>query len=248
MVFGVRNWLKGFVLRVMEDEFEKDQSRFNTLQENVSLLNDHAEYIHGRLKEHDGHISRFSAHSHPVHPTIDARIKAIEAEITKIAHSASPTQISQDLGASVEEFRAFVRSEVGKIREEVAQMGQNDAQPEPVPMPETVPQPSQIEEVIEREERIKPPKKTVRRIITKIRRTDDLPQSVRPALNTLLNAEHFITYAELAQSIGKKEATARSYVNQMRKYGITIDEISGDRGRKELKLANSVKQKYLVPE
>ena len=75
-----------------------------------------------------------------------------------------------------------------------------------------------------------------------------LPSALLPIYNVLLNAEKRISYAELAQRINKKEATARSYVNDLRKYGISIEEESGSNGRKFIRLSKRVRQEHIIPE
>ncbi len=75
-----------------------------------------------------------------------------------------------------------------------------------------------------------------------------LPAALLPVYSVLLNAEKRISYSELAERVGKKEATARSYVNDLRKYGVSIEEESGSNGRKFIRLSKRVRQEHIIPE
>ncbi|NOQ37245.1 hypothetical protein GQ472_00010 [archaeon] len=75
-----------------------------------------------------------------------------------------------------------------------------------------------------------------------------LPSALMPTFNELLNADRFQSYAELAKVLGKQEATARAYVNDLRNRGISIEEETRDNGRKYIRLAKGIRQEYIIPE
>ncbi len=75
-----------------------------------------------------------------------------------------------------------------------------------------------------------------------------LPSALMPTFNELLNADRFQSYAELAKILGKQEATARAYVNDLRNRGISIEEETRDNGRKYIRLAKDIRQEYIIPE
>ncbi len=75
-----------------------------------------------------------------------------------------------------------------------------------------------------------------------------LPSAIMPTFNELLNVDRFLSYAELAKHIGKREATARAYVNDLRNRGISIEEETRDNGRKFIRLAKDIRQEYIIPE
>ena len=75
-----------------------------------------------------------------------------------------------------------------------------------------------------------------------------LPSALMPTFNELLNVDRFLSYAELAKHLGKQEATARAYVNDLRNRGISIEEETRDNGRKFIRLAKGIRQEYIIPE
>ncbi len=75
-----------------------------------------------------------------------------------------------------------------------------------------------------------------------------LPSALMPTFNELLNVDRFLSYAELAKVLGKQEATARAYVNDLRNRGISIEEETRDNGRKYVRLAKDIRQEYIIPE
>ena len=75
-----------------------------------------------------------------------------------------------------------------------------------------------------------------------------LPSALMPTFNELLNADRFLSYAELAKILRKQEATARAYVNDLRNRGISIEEETRDNGRKYIRLAKDIRQEYIIPE
>ncbi len=75
-----------------------------------------------------------------------------------------------------------------------------------------------------------------------------LPSAVLPTFNALLNADRFLTYGELADMIGRKEPTARAYVNDLRNRGVSIDEQTRENGRKLVRLSKSIRQEHIIPE
>ncbi len=75
-----------------------------------------------------------------------------------------------------------------------------------------------------------------------------LPPALLPVFNELLNAETFISYRELAKRLGKKESTARAYVNDLKKRGIEIEEQTSANGMKLIRLAKHIRQEYMIPE
>ncbi len=106
-----------------------------------------------------------------------------------------------------------------------------------------LPQQKSIEHVT-----IEKPVGVINTVVTEKSIKGKLPAAILPTYNILLNAEVRISYAELAQRIGKKEATARSYVNDLRKYGISIEEESGSNGRKFIRLSKRARQEHMIPE
>jgi len=88
-------------------------------------------------------------------------------------------------------------------------------------------------------------------IVTVLTRTNldqTLPSSLIPTFNELLNAESFLTYAQLASRIGKKEATARAYVNDMKNRGVSFEEQALANGKKQIRLAKKVRQEFVIPD
>lgn len=92
------------------------------------------------------------------------------------------------------------------------------------------------------------PVKSARTVITRRNMSRVLPAALIPVFDELLNAEKFLSYAELAKRLGKKEATARAYVNELRTRGVAIDEETGPNGRKLVRLSKHVRREYMIPD
>lgn len=92
------------------------------------------------------------------------------------------------------------------------------------------------------------PIKPVKTVITGRNIDKVLPSRLISTFNELLNAEKFLTYVELSHRLGKKEATARAYVNDLRDRGVAVDEQTTHNGRKLVRLARMVRQEYIIPE
>jgi hypothetical protein len=75
-----------------------------------------------------------------------------------------------------------------------------------------------------------------------------VPPSLHAVFNILLNIDTRLSYKQLAFKLDKKEATARSYVNDLRKYGVSIEEESGPNGRKYIRLSKRIRQEHIIPE
>jgi len=106
-----------------------------------------------------------------------------------------------------------------------------------------LPQKKEIEKIT-----IEKPVGVINTVVTEKTIKGRLPHALLPAYNILLNAEKRISYAELAARIKRKEATARSYVNDLRKYGVSIEEESGPNGRKFIRLSKKARQEHMIPE
>ena len=110
--------------------------------------------------------------------------------------------------------------------------------------PEVVlPQDRQVETVS-----VDKPVGVINTVVTEKSIMGKLPAALLPVYNVLLNAEKRISYSQLAERVGKKEATARSYVNDLRKYGVSIEEESGSNGRKFIRLSKRARQEHIIPE
>lgn len=92
------------------------------------------------------------------------------------------------------------------------------------------------------------PVKSARTVITRRNMNRVLPAALIPVFDELLNAEKFLSYANLAKRLVKKEATARAYVNELRTRGVAIDEETGPNGRKLVRLSKDVRREYMIPE
>lgn len=74
-----------------------------------------------------------------------------------------------------------------------------------------------------------------------------LPSSLKEVVKTLFEGEKPLSYSRLASRMGKKEATARSYVYRLKEKGFPLEFSNSTGERKKVKLPLRVKRQLTVP-
>lgn len=266
MVFGLRKWLHDFVLSVISEEFDRDRSEFESLKRQVSTLGEHTQYIHGRLSQHDRSLAFAQAHTHKPHKEVQEKLLELEKKIAFITSqlperkyaSADLEKLKERVLSLESEFKDVKSVEMSKARKITEITAESQLNELKIKKQQAVTTPYNI--VTTANNNVTTAKRAVTtavatptslqisRIITKKVINEGIPPSLAAVFNVLMDSEDFLTYRDIARKVGRSENTARSYINQLRKYGIVVEEMIMANGRKQVRLANVTKSKVMFPE